>query len=292
MRAIGRKHSITKHFIAQLELDIDAAGFLKSPPGPPKKSPVIPNLPINGLLVDRNGQSMTFEDMQSFHTTSSSDRGSSDVGAAQNAKLTPASDSMANESRVTSAGDSPDPIPINPRDKNPILIPDNYFPGAKTAPQWSESGMPEASESQGRPQGITFTSDTRPFIESSSNSFSDFNNPARIEQFIEGQNTLSSADSRRLSENPNTKSPSNDNHTLRFPYRTATPVQQTHTIAGDVQTWENSQVNPTAPIAQLSAEWPPLAGFDEHSNIDLNSGGAKLTDQQNEESWRLYNFHT
>lgn len=63
MAAIGQKHSITKHFSAQLELDAEGAGLKGAGCKLPK---TIPNTPINGLLADRNGMPMTVENLQSY----------------------------------------------------------------------------------------------------------------------------------------------------------------------------------------------------------------------------------
>ena len=53
MKAIGNRHSITKHFTAQLELDIEGAG-------------IKPNIPLNGILAQRSGSPMTTSEIRSF----------------------------------------------------------------------------------------------------------------------------------------------------------------------------------------------------------------------------------
>ncbi|EKD21317.1 fungal specific transcription factor domain-containing protein [Drepanopeziza brunnea f. sp. 'multigermtubi' MB_m1] len=63
LRAVGKKHPITRHFSVQLELDIEGAG-LKGPR--PKLQNDIPNIPINGLLAERNGVPMTVDNLNSF----------------------------------------------------------------------------------------------------------------------------------------------------------------------------------------------------------------------------------
>lgn len=53
MKAVGNRHSITKHFTAQLELDIEGAG-------------IKPNIPLNGILAQRSGSPMTATEIRSF----------------------------------------------------------------------------------------------------------------------------------------------------------------------------------------------------------------------------------
>jgi hypothetical protein len=65
MKALGKRHAITNHFTTQLELDIDAAGVGKSS-NHPSTNKVIPNIPINGLIAERQGRPMTMEDLCSF----------------------------------------------------------------------------------------------------------------------------------------------------------------------------------------------------------------------------------
>jgi len=64
MSAIGLKHSITKHFSTQLELDVEAAGL--KPPKHAGNVNRIPNTPINGLLADRNGVPMTVDNLHHY----------------------------------------------------------------------------------------------------------------------------------------------------------------------------------------------------------------------------------
>lgn len=281
MRSIGRKHSITRHFIAQLELDIDAAGFTKSPrheAGRPK----IPNVPINGLLSARQGQGMTLEEMQSFRNASVSS--GSENGPVRVSVVTPASDIMINDSRITSASDSPDPAPSTgpPRDKNPVLIPENYFPGARTAPEWN-CGDERMSKIVFPP----FASDVEAFIEGRNNVFSSTNDPAQINPFVEGLNTMTPPQARRSPEDAHrtrNKSPSNDNHTMRFPYRTATPVQQqTHTIVGSTCPWENAQLEQananisSSSIEPTSTEWSTqIPESDENANLSWDTEAGRL----------------
>jgi len=68
MRALGKRHSITDHFTAQLELDIEASGIRNSAPTPALNH-FIPNTPINGILAERQGQPMAFQDLQDFANT-------------------------------------------------------------------------------------------------------------------------------------------------------------------------------------------------------------------------------
>jgi hypothetical protein len=64
MKAIGNRHSITKHFTAQLELDIEGAGIRSS--SKPTGKFGIPNTPLNGILASRGGTPMTVADLRSF----------------------------------------------------------------------------------------------------------------------------------------------------------------------------------------------------------------------------------
>lgn len=281
MRSIGRKHSITRHFIAQLELDIDAAGFAKSP-RQEAENPKIPNVPINGVLPARQGQAMTLEEIQSFRTTSVSS--GSENGPCRISVPTPASDIIINESRITSASDSPDPAPSYgpPRDDNPLLIPENYFPGARTAPEWN--GVDERMSQVGFP---IFVSDIEPITKGRGTVFSTVNDPAQINPFIEGQNTMSPPQARRSPEDPtwnSNKSPSNDNHTLRFPYRTATQVQQqTHAMVGRGRPWENAQLEQananisSSSTEPTSTEWSTqIPESDENANLGWDTEDGRL----------------
>lgn len=76
MSAIGLKHSITKHFSTQLELDIEAIGLKPSKHAGDANH--IPNIPINGLLADRNGVPMTVDNLNHYASTAVP---SSSVGA-------------------------------------------------------------------------------------------------------------------------------------------------------------------------------------------------------------------
>lgn len=76
MNAIGKKHNITKHFTAQLELDIEASGIEAN--NRPYTCRVaedvhggVPNIPMNGMLASRNGQPMTVDEMAAFSRKSS-----------------------------------------------------------------------------------------------------------------------------------------------------------------------------------------------------------------------------
>jgi hypothetical protein len=69
MKAIAKRHSVTNHFTAQLELDIEAAS-IRSTSGPSAKK-AIPNTPINGLLPERGGAPMTVSDLKSYRESDS-----------------------------------------------------------------------------------------------------------------------------------------------------------------------------------------------------------------------------
>ena len=64
MKAIGNRHSITNHFTAQLELDIENSGI---------KVGRIPNIPMNGILPSRGGAPMSVEDLKSLWDSSFTD---------------------------------------------------------------------------------------------------------------------------------------------------------------------------------------------------------------------------
>lgn len=64
MSAIGLKHSITRHFSAQLELDVEAAGLKTSKTSGSQIH--APNTPIHGLLADRNGVPMTVDNLNHY----------------------------------------------------------------------------------------------------------------------------------------------------------------------------------------------------------------------------------
>jgi hypothetical protein len=68
MKAIGNRHSITKHFTAQLELDMEGAGI--KPSSKPSESFGMPNTPLNGILPSRSGAPMTVADLRSFGESS------------------------------------------------------------------------------------------------------------------------------------------------------------------------------------------------------------------------------
>lgn len=62
MRSLSRRHSITHHFIAQLELDIEAAGIRKV--HPIERVPgLVRKRPMNGILGTEEGHAMNIEDL-------------------------------------------------------------------------------------------------------------------------------------------------------------------------------------------------------------------------------------
>jgi hypothetical protein len=322
MRAIGRKQSITKHFIAQLELDIEAAGFTKLKdkfsmsqqgvsqqysgkrqgrgiivenmqgqstttgergsndshrpmPGilaeqhgqsntfdglqnhssPVERGPKYPNTPMNGLLVDRDGQGFTFEELQSYATNPSSS--SSEHAPIPISTLTPASDIMTNESRITSASESPNPVAVNANwdsARNLVLIPDNYFPGAKTLTQWSSSGDPGSQINQ-----VT--------------------NPAQIGPFIEGPNTTQVSSDKATT--PSEEFLSSESPALCFPYRHAVPPDQSSTTKVGVCPWDDA--NPAAPGPPSVADWAQLSNFDD--TFQLQAGGSQFGDIYGDGIW-------
>ncbi|CAG8962358.1 hypothetical protein HYFRA_00014155 [Hymenoscyphus fraxineus] len=68
MNAIGRRHNITKHFTAQLELDIEASGIQNGNASRTRgmAEHTVPNIPMMGILASRNGQPMTVNDLRAF----------------------------------------------------------------------------------------------------------------------------------------------------------------------------------------------------------------------------------
>lgn len=126
MRAIGEKHSITQHFTAQLELDIEGAG-LPGCDNSTGKGGAVPNTPMNGLLADREGLPMTVGD---FHNLIEQANNRKKAGIAPvcqkldeqfnkerqessstSTGLTPSSGIATGGSRENSTGGSPDQAP-------------------------------------------------------------------------------------------------------------------------------------------------------------------------------------
>lgn len=72
MKALSKRHPLTKHFVAQLELDASALGIPLSGfqgvhiDSPHELSTGFPNIPMNGLLAERKGAPMTVTEIQSF----------------------------------------------------------------------------------------------------------------------------------------------------------------------------------------------------------------------------------
>lgn len=71
MNALGKKHNITKHFTAQLELDIEASGIENNTKRYTCRVTEdihggVPSIPMNGMLASRNGQPMTVDEMAAF----------------------------------------------------------------------------------------------------------------------------------------------------------------------------------------------------------------------------------
>jgi hypothetical protein len=72
MKAISIRHSVTKHFLTQLELDIEGSGISVSCKSSGKIGVGIPNTPINGINPMRRGTPMTISDLRAFGQSSSS----------------------------------------------------------------------------------------------------------------------------------------------------------------------------------------------------------------------------
>ncbi|TVY56061.1 Citrinin biosynthesis transcriptional activator mrl3 [Lachnellula cervina] len=71
MKALSKRHPVTKHFVAQLELDIEASGIhmpglSSSPETLQKLSTGFPNTPMNGIVAERRGAPMTVAEIQNF----------------------------------------------------------------------------------------------------------------------------------------------------------------------------------------------------------------------------------
>ncbi len=106
MQALSIRHTVTKHFSAQLELDMDAAGIRPITSPPPVLDPChVPNIPLNGILAERNGKPMTVADLKSFTTPESSNLPSASKGFNQY----PSAKRTGSES--TSTGDPPSLTP-------------------------------------------------------------------------------------------------------------------------------------------------------------------------------------
>ncbi|KAH6664927.1 fungal-specific transcription factor [Halenospora varia] len=75
MKAVGIRHSITKHFTAQLEIDMEASVVPSYEPGscatPAIPTPSMPRqhiVPLSGLIPERSNAPMTVEEMQKLGT--------------------------------------------------------------------------------------------------------------------------------------------------------------------------------------------------------------------------------
>ncbi|TVY37892.1 Citrinin biosynthesis transcriptional activator [Lachnellula occidentalis] len=71
MKALSKRHPVTKHFAAQLELDIEASGIhmpglSSSPETLQKLSTGFPNTPMNGIVAERRGVPMSVAELQHF----------------------------------------------------------------------------------------------------------------------------------------------------------------------------------------------------------------------------------
>lgn len=117
MSAIGQKHSITRHFSVQLELDVESVGLRGLKPNSGNNE--IPNIPINGLLAERNGVPMTVVNLQSYATSTvpTSEMG---CGASQftlrnssGRDFTAAPGIVPGRSGSTSAANSPNNQPVS-----------------------------------------------------------------------------------------------------------------------------------------------------------------------------------
>jgi hypothetical protein len=96
MNALGTKHSITKHFTAQLELEISVTGLateetLFSCSFPEKNSEDImtPRIPMSGLIHGRQGKPMTADELQIYSsraTNFNNKRGSPDKPSPDSSK--------------------------------------------------------------------------------------------------------------------------------------------------------------------------------------------------------------
>ena len=90
MNALGNKHSITKHFTAQLELDISATAlgdkekmYYTCPREVDGRTGGVnlPNTPINGLLAERHGVPMTFDNLKHYTSISAATEGREDFSS-------------------------------------------------------------------------------------------------------------------------------------------------------------------------------------------------------------------
>jgi len=68
LKAIGNRHPITKHFTAQLELDIESSGIRNHSTFTGKGG--IPSTPMNGIDTTRRGVPMTFHDLPTYRPNS------------------------------------------------------------------------------------------------------------------------------------------------------------------------------------------------------------------------------
>lgn len=65
MRALGKRHSITNHFTAQLELDIEASG-IRNPAAMPSEPTPIKRGMMTGILQDRPSAPKSFADFRDY----------------------------------------------------------------------------------------------------------------------------------------------------------------------------------------------------------------------------------
>ncbi len=209
MRAIGTKHSVTKHFTAQLELDVDAS--LSYGLGKDLFNDLIPNIPINGVIADQQVVPVTYDDIQGFVKSNSlinvnrncpSRQGSS---SNSNIALTPLSGVMPDSSN-NSSGESPDQVAAY---WDTMTI-GNYVPRSQADPERHGSTEPSDQTSQSNVfDENTIIDNSKAFINneigqkiadnnndlSSAQNSADchskahaFHNPAEIRPFIEGTN--------------------------------------------------------------------------------------------------------
>lgn len=210
MKAIGIRHSVTKHFLAQLELDIEGSGISIASKFSGKMGTGIPNTPMNGINPMRRGAPMTVSDLHAFGESSTS----TDVDGVL--ELCPYITSVS-KGRVRA--DSPPlmgVLPGRPADSPIVHRPPeglhahlhpsfpNWNPPPKSALHQSPKLNQDNQQHQGPVESRDFTSSSPP-VPPDPNAVSG-GSPFNIDSFLAG-NTPSSD--------------SSTSNTMQFPYRTS-----------------------------------------------------------------------
>jgi len=217
MQAIGKRHSITHHFTAQLELDIEAAGLWKSSNFPYfHKKDSLPSGTGNGLLAERQGVSMTLDNNCSFSKISAppgfQQEGGSNVVGKHN--LVPLYGIMPATSRSASPRNSPSSTTSGP------------------VPDWISH--PQAATNRTQSTATNFK--TRSFITGASSVFT----PTSFTPAVQSENTFGDVAAfapfdQAGTANIASTTPSSDtssSNTMQYPRRPSDPSSRAPTSYG------------------------------------------------------------